>query len=258
MTKKTKVPAVTAPEPTSTNGARDGKLMLMPSLNAAAVMEAYQGNVVGKESDMAALIDGLRESFDKAKDGDLSRLEQMLIGQATALQSIFTSLARRAANQERLPQYQAFLGLALKAQAQSRATIQAVVELEYPKQVAFVKQANISHGPQQVNNGTGLASSTRTGAHAEENQSGQSKLLEDQSHERTHLDGGTTTTAGRSNPALETVRAIHRANLGRGQSGTRCLWANPGALASLVASCLCPLAIVAGGPDSLGAAGRSG
>jgi hypothetical protein len=217
MTKKTKVPAVTVPEPTSTDGARNAKLMLMPSLNAAGVMEAYQGNVVGKESDMAALIDGLRESFTMTKDGDLSRLEQMLIGQATALQSIFTSLARRAANQERLPQYQAFLGLALKAQAQSRATIQAVVELKYPKQVAFVKQANISQGPQQVNNGPEFAaggstrSNTRTRTHAEESQSNQSKLLEDRSHERTPLDTGTTTTAGRSNSALETMGAIHRA-----------------------------------------------
>jgi hypothetical protein len=214
MTKKTKAPAVTAPEPTSTNGARNAKLMLMPSLNAAAVMEAYQGNIVGKEPDMATLIDGLRASFTTAKDGDLSRLEEMLIGQATALQSIFVSLARRAQSAEYQKNFESFLGLALKAQAQSRATIQAVVELKYPKQVAFVKQANISHGLQQVNNGPGLSSNTRTGApaHAEKNQSDQSKLLEDHSHERTHLDGGTTATAGRSNPALEAVGAVHRAN----------------------------------------------
>lgn len=211
MTKKTKIPAVIVPEPTSTNGARNAKLMLMPSLNAAAVMEAYQRNIVGKEPDMAALIDGLRVSFTTAKDGDLSRLEEMLIGQATALQSIFVSLARRAQSAEYQKNFESFLSLALKAQAQSRATIQAVVELKYPKQVAFVKQANISHGPQQVNNGTGLARSTRTRTHAEKNQSQQNKLLEDQSDERTHLDSRATTTAGRSNPALETVGAVHRA-----------------------------------------------
>jgi hypothetical protein len=212
MTKNAKAPAVTAPEPTSTKAERNGKLMLMPSLNAAAIMEAYQGNVVGKESDMAALIDGLRATFDTVKDGDLSRLEQMLIGQATALQSIFTSLARRAQSAEYQKNFESFLALALKAQAQSRATIQAVVELKYPKQVAFVKQANISHGPQQVNNGPGLSSSTRAHAHAEENQSQQNKLLKDHSHGRTPVDTGTATTAGRSNPALETVGAIHRAN----------------------------------------------
>jgi hypothetical protein len=42
----------------------------------------------------------------------------MLVSQATALQTIFTSLARRAAVQEQLRHYEAFLGLALKAQAQ--------------------------------------------------------------------------------------------------------------------------------------------
>jgi hypothetical protein len=42
------------------------------------------------------LIDGLRNSFKTVKDGDLSDLEAMLVGQAMALQSLFTSLARRA------------------------------------------------------------------------------------------------------------------------------------------------------------------
>ena len=40
----------------------------------------------------------------------------------------------------------------MKAQAQSRATISALVDLKYPRQATFVKQANIAHGPQQVNN----------------------------------------------------------------------------------------------------------
>ena len=44
--------------------------------------------------------------------------------------------------------------MALKAQAQIRATNSALVDLKYPRQATFVKQANIAHGPQQVNNGT--------------------------------------------------------------------------------------------------------
>ncbi|OGB22676.1 MAG: hypothetical protein A3I66_12650 [Burkholderiales bacterium RIFCSPLOWO2_02_FULL_57_36] len=209
MSKKTK--AVKAELPAKATGVRNAELALLPSINAAAVIEKYQGNVMGKDVDMAALIDGLRESFDKSRDGDLSRLEYMLIGQATALQSIFTSLARRAQAQEYQKNLESFLGLALKAQAQSRATIQAVVELKYPRQIAFVKQANISHGPQQVNNGGGNESNTRTHARTEENQTQQNKLLEDQSHERTHLDTGTTATASRSNKTLETVGAVNRA-----------------------------------------------
>ena len=80
-------------------------------------------------------------------------VEAMLYGQAVTLETIFTSLARRATSQEYLKQFQAYLGLALKAQAQCRATLEALAEIKNPRPVAFVKQANISGGHQQVNNG---------------------------------------------------------------------------------------------------------
>jgi len=101
------------------------------------------------------------------------------------------------------------MGMALKAQAQSRATISALVDLKYPRQATFVKQANIANGPQQVNNAT----------HAGEIQPPQNKLLEDASHER--MDTGTTTAAARGHPTLETVEPIHRPQKPRrqGQSG---------------------------------------
>jgi hypothetical protein len=64
------------------------------------------------------------------------------------------------------------MNMALKAQSQSRATIQALTELKYPKQATFVKQANISNGHQQVNN------STNTHSHAKENKTQPNELLE--------------------------------------------------------------------------------
>jgi hypothetical protein len=202
---KSKVPAEVVESPE----ARGAQMALQPSINAAAVIQSYTGAMLGKEPDINVLIDRLRDSFKSVKDGDLSSLEAMLVGQATALQSLFTSLARRAQAQQSQRHLEAFLGLALKAQAQSRATIQAVVELKYPRQVAFVKQANISHGPQQINNGPGVA--TDTHSRTEENRFQQNKLLEDQSDGRTYLDTGATTTASRSDPALGTVEAVHRA-----------------------------------------------
>jgi hypothetical protein len=203
---KSKVPAEVVGSPE----ARGAQMALQPSVNAAAVIQAYTGAMFGKEPDINVLIDGLRDSFKTVRDGDLSNLEAMLVGQATALQSLFTSLARRAQSQQSQRHLEAFLGLALKAQAQSRATIQAVVELKFPRQVAFVKQANISHGPQQVINGPGISSEART--HAEENEIQQNKLLEDQRNGRTHVDIGTTKAAGRSHPTLGTVEAVHRTN----------------------------------------------
>ncbi len=183
---------------------------LRPSINAAMAMDAFQGNLLGHDTSLAGLVAGLRDTFTEVKGGDLHTLEAMLIGQATALQTIFTSLARRAANQERLPQYQAFLGLALKAQAQSRATISALVDLKYPKQATFVKQANIAQGPQQVNNGAaGIA-------HAEQTQPQQNQLLEDARNGRTYLDTGATPSAGAIDPALETVESVNRAEKPRG------------------------------------------
>lgn len=52
----------------------------------------------------------------------------------------------------------------LKTQALSRATISALVGLNFPRQAMFVKQANIAQGPQQVNNGlpVGIAHTGKT------------------------------------------------------------------------------------------------
>ncbi|MES2686418.1 MAG: hypothetical protein V4706_06310 [Pseudomonadota bacterium] len=133
--------------------AAKARMALLPSVNGATVIEVFQGNVMGKDTDMNVLIERLRDTFIEVKGGDLHTLEAMLISQATALQTIFTSLARRARTQEYPKNLEAFLGLTLKAQAQSRATISALVGLRYPRQATFVKQANIANGPQQVNNG---------------------------------------------------------------------------------------------------------
>ena len=93
----------------------------------------------------------------------------MLVAQANSLQTMFVSLGRKAVNSSMLPQYTAFMNLALKAQSQSRATIQALTELKYPKQATFVKQANIANGHQQINNGQASnETNTHAPAHAQE------------------------------------------------------------------------------------------
>ena len=181
---------------------------VLPAVNAAIVMDAYQANIVGSDVNLMALIELLRQSADKAKGGDLSGLEAMLIGQATALQTIFTSLARRAMIQECQKNLESFLGLALKAQAQSRATISALVDLKYPRQATFVKQANIANGPQRVNNGN-----MQNGAHshAAEIEPSQNELIEDASHGSTQMDARATPTPARSYSTMETMATVHRA-----------------------------------------------
>ena len=153
---------------------------LLASVNSAIVIDTYQGNIMGSDPDLLTLVDGLNNTFKEVKAGDLSGMEAMLISQATALQTIFTSLARKAHSQTYQKHYEAFLGLALKAQAQSRATITALVDLRYPRQATFVKQANIAHGAQQVNNGVTdtIVRDNQSLTHAKENQTTQNKLLE--------------------------------------------------------------------------------
>ena len=179
---------------------------LLPSINCASVIEAYQGNLMGKDVDLSELAAGLNETFKRVEDGDLFTLEAMLVAQATALQTMFASLARRAATQEHLRQYETFMGLALKAQAQSRATISALVDLKYPRQATFVKQANIAHGPQQVNNGAEVDQFT----HAKQTQPKQNELLEEAQHGSTHLDTRATAKATRRHPTVEAVGTVQR------------------------------------------------
>ncbi len=209
MTKeKTKTPTTA---PASKWTAEDkARATLRPSINAAFVIDAYSGNLLGKDASLAEMVKGLSDSMHRSKDGDLFTMEAMLIGQATALQTIFTSLARRAQDQTQQRHFEAFLGLALKAQAQSRATISALVDLKFPRQQAtFVKQANIAHGPQQVNNG---AAPPPAVTHGEEAQPQQNKLLEvDHGQPGGWLDTRATTTATRGHPAVETVEQVHRA-----------------------------------------------
>lgn len=197
-----------------------GRSALLPSINAVLTIDAFKGNLMGDDVDMGAMVESLRSTIKEVQDGDLSRLEAMLVSQATALQTMFTSVARRAAHQEQLKHYSVFMGLALKAQAQSRATISALVDLKYPRQATFIKQANVAHGPQQVNNGPAPAG---TAPHAKEIQPDQTELLEADHHGGTAMDRRTAPATARSNPAVEAVGAVNRpANRrGKGQGITQ-------------------------------------
>lgn len=199
MTTK-KVKAKTADKATSLNQAQ---MLNSSSIMSAVTSEAFTKNMF-PNLELTELIKELREKTEKVQAGDMSAMEAMLVGQAQALQTIFVSLARKASSQEYLKNYGLFMSLALKAQSQSRATIQALTELKYPKQVAFVKQANIAHGHQQINNGDNPHTS-RTHAHAQENQNQPNKLLAGEQHGSTQMDKRATTRASGKNKAMATL-----------------------------------------------------
>jgi hypothetical protein len=97
-----------------------------------------------------------------------------------------------------------YMRLAFKAQAQARATVETLHEMKHPKPVSFVQQANIAHGPQQVNNGQ-----LRADAHAREIENKPNELLE-QTHGK-RLDPSAAGAAAPADPRMETVGAVHRA-----------------------------------------------
>jgi hypothetical protein len=190
-----------------------GRVLVDPAVNAACALQSYQG-FMGEDISMMATIETIQRTTDRIKGGDLSDLEAMLVSQAMALQTMFTNLARRAQVQQAQRNLEAFLALGLKAQAQSRATISALVDLKYPRQATFVKQANIAHGAQQVNNGMRNESpdqSARARARTGDKQSAQNELLEDATDARKKLDTRATPAASRTDSKLAPVAAVNRA-----------------------------------------------
>jgi len=155
------------------------------------------------------MVESLHANGEAVNRGDLSAAERMLSAQAVALNAIFGELARRAAINmgEYIDAADRYMRLALKAQGQCRTTIETLHEMKSPRAVAFVKQANIATGPQQINNGL-TPTSTRTGAHA-----GETKSVPNEQSEASHellTDTGASQAAGGANPQLEAVGAINR------------------------------------------------
>ena len=197
-----------APEPCSEESLLSF-VAIESSRNAAAIINVFQK--FGDKVNFTDVSNHIDTISDGVSSGNLSVLEHMLVAQSLALQTLFTSLTRRASVADTLSQYQTYMGLGLRAQSQSRATIQAVVDLKFPRQVSFVKQANIANGPQQVNNGEEHMSL----AHEKNAQITQTKVLE--SEYEHGLDAGTSTTTIGKNSALEAVATVHRAAHDGGQ-----------------------------------------
>jgi hypothetical protein len=99
------------------------------------------------------LLDHLKDAIESVNSGDLKEVEAMLVAQAASLQTLFANLALRAAATTDVRRQGELLTLALKAQNNCRATIAALTDIKFPRQVSFNKQTNVAHGPQQVNNG---------------------------------------------------------------------------------------------------------
>ena len=203
------MPMKTTSKILETTSEQRSQLAMSSEIQSAAVMQSYQKNVMGSDVDFEVLVKGIMGTCTQVNGGNLQTMEAMLVSQATALQTIFTDLARKAQAQTYQKQFEVYLGLALKAQAQSRATISALVDLKYPRQATFVKQANIAHGPQQVNNG--VMPSGASASHGKKQKTEQNKLLEDDNGKFSiGVVPGKTSTPKPSHQGMEALETVHR------------------------------------------------
>jgi len=205
-TKKTK--EIAKPPETGDSADRMARIALNPAYLAVLAIEKF-GGFSGKWS--SKMVAELERQVKAAQDGDLRRSEAMLVSQAHCLDAIFGRLVLKAAanSQTNLSAAETCMRLALKAQSQCRATIEALAEIKNPKPLAFVHQANIAQGPQQVNNGVDPS-------RAREKENQQNKLLEFKDGER--VDTRAESTTARSDSVLETVGTVNRPKNRRGKS----------------------------------------
>ena len=128
------------------------EFLLKPSFLAAKVIDTDKRQLSKDLIDLQYTQAMLERSIGEVKQGNLADVEAMLYSQAYALNVMFATLMTRANRQECMQPTQALMSLAFKAQNQSRATLQALIQLKQPSQTTFVKQANIAQDHQQVNN----------------------------------------------------------------------------------------------------------
>lgn len=191
-----------------------------PQVQACGAMHPWVQMAWG-DTDVTAILDRLADQTEAMRNGSTADMEALLFNQALTLQAMFTALSRRAATNvgEYIGAAETYLKLALRAQGQCRATLETLSEMKNPRPVAFVKQANIAAGHQQVNNAAdtipGSASAfPHAGAHGNSQIAPNELLTREATHHVPALDGTTTTATSRSNQAVETVAAVNGATDG--------------------------------------------
>ena len=169
--------------------------MLTPEVTAGRAILAIDGKSIGPYTDIGLLQEALAKQSAALKAGDGQVVDGVLMNQVTVLDHLFARLVEKALSQDFLPNLEVLMRLALKAQVQARTTAQTLSEIRNPSSTVFMKQANIAHGPQQVNNGVG-----ETGKSSYKHGKCHNKELEE--HDGQRLESRTESPTGRANSAM--------------------------------------------------------
>lgn len=171
--------------------------------------------------DATALMIAMSREADAVRDGDLGTMEGMLASQASALNAVFATYAVKAMAAENHVALDSYMRLAFRAQAQSRAAIEALGVLKNPPTL-FAKQANIATN-QQINNGdsgpvpvVGITNVTPR-ARTAQDEFTPNKLLEAGAPDA-RMDTGTKAATATCDSALEAVDTLNRTEKPRRKS----------------------------------------
>lgn len=197
----------------SSDGVGQGvaKLMISPEMASFRVITQRERSEVMANMDVEVLLGLLREQTQEVQQGDMKLAEAMLINQAVALQSLFVKWTEKGMEAGLLRQQETAFRLALKAQSQCRATLETLSNIKHPP-IVYAKQANVTTGPQQINNGVQPPmAGDHAGAPQKKSRKNKLKEIAHDPEQEPWLDAGATRTAGRKNQAAKAMAPLHGA-----------------------------------------------
>lgn len=140
--------------PDETGAQALARKILEPHMRHALTASTFAGKVLGDDIERPGImdfIDHVQTITRNAEKGDLALASRLLASQALTLDSMFTEFARRAALNmgEYIDAAERYGRLALKAQSNCRATVEALAKLHQPREQT-VKHVHVNEGGQAV------------------------------------------------------------------------------------------------------------
>lgn len=174
------------------------KAQLHPATSATETIKGQTNAFYGVNR--AALFSELREQAKQIKEGNLDRVEEMLIMQAHTLDGMFSDMVLQARKvlPHNINAAEKIMRLALKSQSQCRSSLETLAEMKNPK--PYIQNNRAQY--QQVNNGVKLSR-----AHGEINI--RNELLEGRDSEK-WMDIETQTEASAGNQRMDAMEEKHR------------------------------------------------
>lgn len=123
-----------------------------PRHRHSVIAAGWSKNLVGLEQGrLSDVVNRMSDGMDQLASGDTAKISDMLLAQAMSLDTMFTELTRRAGvNLGEYPEAaEKYLRLAFKAQANSRATLEALARMHQPRE-QIVKHVTVHEGGQAV------------------------------------------------------------------------------------------------------------